>query len=216
MTEPPSRPNSTIVPAPSAALTERRAKLVSRGLREAASLQVGQLNAELIERFFNRVKSNYTAAVAKMLLQGPSLVSSREAALGRTALHYAAALANLGMATLLLDCGAPVLAKDSTGYSPLLDAIESSPTGRKVAMLLLDRGADPNEPSDTGVFPFFAAAMNNDGEMVQRLLQCGLDPHTRTKNNKSLLLQAAFLSCEPAARLLLDAGLDPNARDNNG
>ena len=93
MTEPPNRPASTLVPAPSAALAERRAKLVSRGLREAASLQVGQLNAELIERFFDRVKSNDTAAVAQMLQLAPSLVQFAGARHRDTALHCAASAA---------------------------------------------------------------------------------------------------------------------------
>ena len=106
MTEPNDRPASAVVPAQPAALAERRAKLVSRALREAAFLQVGQLRADLILQFFERVESKDTSAVCQMLLENPALVRSCKSDTGMQALHIAAIAGNLELAILLLEAGA--------------------------------------------------------------------------------------------------------------
>jgi hypothetical protein len=125
MTEPPNRPASTLVPAPSAALAERRAKLVSRGLREVAAFQLGQIRtelAQLIEQVVRRdLEEDDISSVRARLLRDPALVTLVEAptpdlfGFGPTALHYAAITNNVAMATRLLDAGFDPSARNGNG-----------------------------------------------------------------------------------------------------
>jgi ankyrin repeat protein len=147
MNEPNDRPASAVVPVQAAVLAERRAKLVSRALREAAFLQVGQLRPELILQFFERVESNDTSAVCQMLLENPALVRSCRSDTGMQALHTAAMAGNLELAMLLLDAGAdPNARTPADGYriwascTPLHFAAGNGHV--EVARKLLASGAD--------------------------------------------------------------------------
>jgi ankyrin repeat protein len=92
----------------------------------------------------------------------------------------------------LLDHGAQVDARDSTGQTPLIVAV-----GAPVLRVLLAAGADPNARSKAGASALTWAAARRDTEAV-RLLQ---EAHARVE-----LLDALYLGDRAAAHALIQAG----------
>ena len=86
-----------------------------------------------------------------------------------------------------------------------------------VAELLLTRGADVNHP--IGAWIWRSCTGNNsqrdDPELIDRLLACGADPHTRLRGATALhyAAKAGFLG---SAKVLLDHGGDVNAVSDKG
>lgn len=65
----------------------------------------------------------------------------------------------------------PIDEQDSVGCTALFWAVSSG--HRKVAELLLNRGADPNIPENNGTTPLMDAASGGDLSMMRLLLQRG-------------------------------------------
>jgi len=63
---------------------------------------------------------------------------------------------------------------ESTGWAPLYGAVICRHV--RVVKLLLDRGADPNQPTKVGEYPIHQAAESNQAAMLELLLQKGADP----------------------------------------
>jgi hypothetical protein len=99
---------------------------------------------------------------------------------------------------------------------PLHQAVESGKV--EVAALLLERGADVNQP-DNGVSatPLHYAAAKEDPALVALLLKRGADVDTLTDEGLSPLGMAVLSHDNPAvAQALIDAGADVNAVDEQG
>jgi len=82
-------------------------------------------------------------------------------------LHSAAAAANVDVARLLLDAGAPVDATQSGGFSPLHAAARSGNV--PLVDLLLDRGADVSRSTDAGQTAADLAADAGHADLATRL-----------------------------------------------
>ncbi len=83
-------------------------------------------------------------------------------------LESASAAGDLAQATLLLDQGAAVDARDTQGRTPLLLAVAQNRLA--VVRLLLARGADPNAADNAGITPL-QLAKNKDLRDVSALLE---------------------------------------------
>jgi ankyrin repeat protein len=116
---------------------------------------------------------------------------------GMTPLHHAARQGYVKAAAALLDGGADIDMKMADGNSPLLVAIINGEFD--LAMMLIDRGANPNQISDgVGVTPLWAA--------VNAMWQ----PRTRFPQPQEMDLQkTTYLDLMDA---LLKKGADVNAR----
>jgi ankyrin repeat protein len=114
---------------------------------------------------------------------------------GFTALHYAAREGNVEAARLLLDGGADIdQLSGGDQSSPLLVAVING--NYDLALMLVERGADPNLVSDDGAGPLFAT-LNIEWSLRTWYPQ----PQAfRTQQNSYLDLMEA----------LLEAGADPN------
>lgn len=87
----------------------------------------------------------------------------------------------------------------------------------KVAVLLLQRGADPNLTTAEGWSPLLSAAYYGHADMVRLLLGAGARPNTaETRYGYSPLTIAASKGHTEVVRLLLDAGADRSVKARNG
>jgi ankyrin repeat protein len=169
-------------PKPSAAAESSRPKQ----LAEAAPPRPDRPSQS--EAFFIAVKEGNEAAAEALLNTDPGLVASKDEN-GRTALHYVfkAALrdTHLAVATLLLDHGADVNAKDKWGETPLLEAVEHWNSGDYLYLLLkllLSRGADVDSLNSLGSTPLHRVAVLGKAEAAKILVAAGAN--VNAKNNE--------------------------------
>ena len=90
----------------------------------------------------------------------------------------------------------------------------SNPT---IVRLLLQAGADPNAPNDSGLTPLHAGAWNSNPMVVSHLLDSRADLNARENDGYTALHYAAAQSGNGrVVKLLLDRGADPLAESNDG
>ena len=87
----------------------------------------------------NECGSELGPKLVQALVRAGADVNARGGVTGATALHMAARRGHVGIARMLLDCGAAIDAQDRKGDTPLQRAINCR--RRLVAQLLVDRGA---------------------------------------------------------------------------
>ena len=116
---------------------------------------------------------------------------------GLSALHYAVRQGYLGTTRALIDGGASIEQRTGDGTTPLLVALINGQYD--IAMLLVERGADPN-----------AAALGNGAVPLWTTINTRWQPRTRFPQPQETDLQkATYLD---VAEALLEAGADPDAR----
>lgn len=129
-----------------------------------------------------------TAAGACSLRPGPPLGPGPNAFdhNGLSGLHYAARGGDLERMAALLDAGAdPNLADGATnGWTPLQHAIHKRQ--QAAALLLLERGARPDERGGAGVPPLHMAAGYGQARIVDALLRAGADPGSEAGGRTAL------------------------------
>ena len=126
---------------------------------------------------------------------------------GRTPLHTATFYGNLEMIQVLLDYGVNVNAKTDFGSN----ALEFASWGDRivnprVARLLLDHGADPNERGLYGLTPLLRASKVGDIEMARLLVEHGASVELQDGAGKTPLDYASEKQHEEVIKLLLEHG----------
>ncbi|CAG7991609.1 unnamed protein product [Penicillium olsonii] len=142
---------------------------------------------------------------------------------GFTPFHSACYNGHLEVARLLLDHGANIEAKSHKRHTPLLMAIlwettvfvgaDSMPVG--ITSFLLERGANPNEPNDSGIAPIHIAVSKGDA-LCKLLLQHGADPGLATEAGSTPLHKIALGGSLEAVKHLLQQGADVQPKDADG
>ena len=90
----------------------------------------------------------------------------------------------------------------------------SNPT---IIRLLLDAGADPNSPDDSGRTPLHSGAQNRNPMVATHLLNAGADLHAGDNEGYTPLhIAAAWSGNGRVVNLLLNRGADPLAESNDG
>ncbi|KAI9150332.1 putative ankyrin repeat protein [Paramyrothecium foliicola] len=115
----------------------------------------------------------------------------------------------------------PATSYDTRGMTPLHYAAERDRLA--IAMLLLDRGADPNSAAERARTPLHLAARAASADMVEMLLErAGADPNARASDGKTPLHYAASSAKEgdeerrDVIRVLRDWKADPTIQDRRG
>lgn len=127
-----------------------------------------------------------------------------ERAVGWTPLMMASAKGQVAAVELLLKNKARIDLKSQDNIGPLHCAAVSG--NGQVARLLIDYGADPNEPGLGGLRPIISAADAGNTEVVRILLEKGVDPNSKGVAGESALSHAIAKNHHDTARVLRDAG----------
>jgi ankyrin repeat protein len=141
-------------------------------------------------------------------------IASRVGAGTPTVLHIAARQGHADFATVLLEAGANVDARDFEANTPLHLAAQYGHD--EVARLLLAANATVDVRRLGGLTPLHVAAGRGHFPVVKRLLVARADVNAREGGNWTPLHRAASEGHENVVRLLLDQGGDPRAVDDQG
>ncbi len=144
--------------------------------------------------------------VRTLLRQGADVNTAQSD--GMTALHWAASNNDIEIATTLLYAGATVRATTRLGgYTPLHIASRGGHT--EVARLILERGADPDVFTATGVTAMHFAADADAAGVIEALAAHGGDVDARDSfAERTPLMFSAVRGADAAARALLEAGAE--------
>jgi hypothetical protein len=139
----------------------------------------------------------------QLLLRHKARANARDA-LGRSALHEAAAANHAEICRVLLQAGAEVNGKAADGRTPLLEAVRSG--ALQALEVLLEAGANVQACDASGAGALHLACMADPPvpELVGDLRDLGLDPHAEDAQGRSSLNLA-----EAAGRWTLVGLLDP-------
>jgi ankyrin repeat protein len=77
--------------------------------------------------------------------------------------------------------------------------------GRTVTALI-DAGADPNDPAESGWTPLMIAMLYGKADVIEALLAGGANVNARSKSGWTALREAEFRRYDAAAKRLRDAG----------
>lgn len=134
---------------------------------------------------------------------------------GRTPLSYAVEKGHIKFVTILLDTGADIDSRDSTGWTPLLMA--ALRRWDDIADLLVARGAKYNlEIGCQGHTPLTYAASIGNEQFVKILLSKGANPDGKDPAHKRTpLIWAAKNGHLAVVRLLLDKNVNLEAYDHD-
>jgi ankyrin repeat protein len=132
-------------------------------------------------KFLEGVRKKDGEAVEKALGDGgPTLINTRDATTGDTALHIVTARRDLQWMTFLLYKGSNVNARNDRGETPLSLAVGVGFV--EGVDMLLSGGARVNDPGADGETPLIAAVHQRNIQLVRTLIKAGGDP-TRADNS---------------------------------
>ena len=108
-----------------------------------------------------------------------------------------------------LSRGAPINGApgDMRNGKPLILAIVDEKP--EMVRILVEHGADPNQPSRAGEFPLTLAIRAKQRDVLRMLLRAGAVTDRLLANGSTPLLEAARLGQAGAVRDLVSAGADP-------
>jgi ankyrin repeat protein len=181
---------------------------------------------------------------AKVLLEHGATVDAREGFGGHTALMWASARRHPEMIELLISHGAAVQARstqrdyqrhvtaegrpkslDTGGFTPLLYAARENCIA--CVNVLLERGADIDQPDPDGVSPLHLAVMNANWDLAKYLIGAGADVaqwdiygeaplftavglHSKTDGGRASIDPPNQTKGLDVVRMLLERGANPN------
>jgi ankyrin repeat protein len=125
-----------------------------------------------------------TERVKSMLMRRPRLLNEFSAD-GFQPLGLASYFGHVEVVRFLLESGAEVNTPSQNGLK--VTPLNSAAAGRhyEIAMLLLERDANPNIRQEGDFVPLHSAAMNGQIEMVKLLLQYGADKDMKSLDGKT-------------------------------
>ncbi|XP_073934177.1 fibronectin type 3 and ankyrin repeat domains protein 1 isoform X1 [Castor canadensis] len=121
---------------------------------------------------------------------------------GCTALHWAADGGHCPVIEWMIKDGCEVDVMDTgCGWTPLM-RVSAVSGNQKVALLLIEAGADVNVKDKDGKTPLMVAVLNNHEQLVQLLLDKGADPSVKNEFGKGVLEMARVFDRQNVLSLL--------------
>ena len=158
---------------------------------------------------FGRTPLHYATnrEVAEFLISRGAYVDDVDE-FGRTPLHYAAIENRADVVEVLIKSGANINARDNEGNTPLKLALLNGSV--RVAKILIKAGATLDDAT------LHYAVWYGDRELVELILQRGVNPNIRDSDGRMPLHIAVWKGFTDIVEMLLRHGADPNARDGKG
>ena len=161
----------------------------------------------------------HTGVVEVLLMYGACVC--QDSGNGRTSLYRAAMHGNTDVVKLLIArCGVDgdnmgYLNKcDYAGVTPILTASERGHT--EVVKLLVEAGADIEEPDDRGITPLFAASWEGHVAVVKLLLESGVDVQKLDERDRTAMIAACVGGNIKVITLLINHGCDMHKATKDG
>lgn len=137
-------------------------------------------------KFLQAVRKKDGDAVTSALSDpAQTIVNTRDASTGDTALHIVVQRRDLVWVRYLRDRGANVNARNNKGETPLV--LASNLGFAEGVETLIQLGAKVDEANSTGETPLMAATHRRDAAMARALLKAGADPRRNDNSGRSAL-----------------------------
>lgn len=142
-------------------------------------------------KFLEAVKKREGTEVTDMLsVPGSTIVNTRDATTGQTALHLVTARRDLTWMQFLVAKGANVNLRDSKGVTPLVLACNLGFV--EGAEFLVGKGARVDESNSSGETPLITSVHNRNVALIRVLLKAGANPDRADNSGRSARDYAAL------------------------
>ncbi len=121
-------------------------------------------------------------------------------------------LSALAWIKMLLEAGHPINARNSYGETVLMQLLKKE-DDRGCFQLLLDSGANPNIPNQSGDLPLHRAVGRKSADLAIALIKHGVDVNVLNRDKKSPLVLAARKGRFDSIFALIEAGVKINSLD---
>lgn len=199
-------------------ISEEDFNIVERLKRKHPYISLDSLAASFLATLYiAAIRSNNLNLVRRLLSANIDINAISN--VGVAPLHEAASENNMEIVKFLLDNGAVLDLCNEGKITPLRYALDFG-QNLDMAKFLLNQGADKNVfdfPNiETGETSLHIAIQNNNLEVVQFLIEQGINVNVMSKNYVLPLQYAIEKNCDDIVRLLLDHGADVKAVDGKG
>ena len=167
---------------------------------------------ERVKEFIQAVYDNDAARVSAMLNEGVDVNASESEDF--TALHYAVWLGHKSVVKALLEYNPAMEVRTVTGLTPLVLAASNS--HEDIAIMLLEKGADPNFAEENGGRAIDRAAENGLIRTLKELRARGADIGPSQEGKASPIMLAAYKGRLTAVKKLVSYGSDIHYRAKDG
>jgi ankyrin repeat protein len=194
-------------------------KYYEEAIRDSKSLKENEHDFELLEavregddKKIREVLGQNSSAFDVKIKDGTTRVES--GARRWTALHLAARGGHEMLAKILLERGADIDEKSSTGETALFMASKAGHGA--VAKLLLESGASVQEKSDQGRTALHVVARRGHEALAKMLIENGADIHEKARGGETAFFMAIRAGQTAVVKLLLENGANVHAKSTDG